>query len=257
MVRLSCGPVSSQERGLVAIVLAGGKGTRMKSDLPKILHDLSGKLLLLHSIDNVREAGIDEVIVVVGHRRDMVTEHLPDGARFAVQERQLGTGHAVRMAVSLLGEGTRSVFICYGDMPFLCASTIRRLIEARSRPGAAGAILTMVSDYPPDYGRVVRDGEGHVKKVVELEDCAPQELEIKEVNVGAYCFDAGALRWALPRLDSDNAQSEYQLTDVVQVLSEGGRYVQTVRTHNLGEALGVNVPADLELARRLEDFRSP
>ena len=245
--------MSVEERDLVAIILAGGKGTRMDSDLPKVLHDLSGRSVIQHSIANVREAGIAAVIVVVGYCRDLVTEHLSDSVRFAVQERQLGTGHAVQQALSLVGEDAGSVFVCYGDMPFLSASTIRTLVEAGSQPGVAGAILTMVSQDPPDYGRVVRDGQGRVTKVVEVEDCTPQELEIREVNVGVYCFAQEALRWALPRLDDENAQSEYQLTDIVQVLAGGGWRVETVTTDDLEETLGINDSADLESARRLEN----
>jgi bifunctional UDP-N-acetylglucosamine pyrophosphorylase/glucosamine-1-phosphate N-acetyltransferase len=239
-------------RDLVAIVLAGGKGTRMKSDLPKVLHDLSGRSVIQHCIDNVCRAGIGDVVVVVGYRRDLVTEHLTAGVRFAVQEQQLGTGHAVQQALSLIGEIAGSVFICYGDMPFLGASTIRKLIQSGSQPCVAGAVLTMVSDDPPDYGRVVRDEQGRVIRVIEVNDCAPEELKISEVNVGVYCFDAEALRWALPRLEAENAQNEYQFTDVVQVLAEGGRRVETVQTANLEETLGINDWTDLELAQRLK-----
>jgi bifunctional UDP-N-acetylglucosamine pyrophosphorylase/glucosamine-1-phosphate N-acetyltransferase len=245
-----------EERYLVAIVLAGGKGTRMKSDLPKVLHDLSGRSVIRHAVANLREAGIGDVIVVVGHRRDLVTEHLDGEVRFAVQEHQLGTGHAVQLALSLVGETSQSVFDCYGDMPFLSTSTIRRLIDTRSHLGVAGVILTMIADNPPDYGRVIRDENGRVKKVVEVKDCTAEELKIREVNVGVYCFDAGALRWSLPRLDDDNAQGEYQLTDVVRVLAGGGRRVETMRTDSLEEAHGINDRADLERAQRLNDIRS-
>jgi bifunctional UDP-N-acetylglucosamine pyrophosphorylase / glucosamine-1-phosphate N-acetyltransferase len=177
-----------------------------------------------------------------------VVEHLRDKVRFAVQEEQLGTGHAVRQALPLLEEVTGSVFICYGDMPFLSAASIRALIDAGSRPDAAGAILTMVLEDPPDYGRVIWDEYGHVWKVVEVKDCTPEELEIKEFNVGVYCFDTEALRWDLPRLTSDTAQGEYYLTDVVQVLADSGRRVETVRTDKFEDALGINDWEDLELA---------
>jgi bifunctional UDP-N-acetylglucosamine pyrophosphorylase / glucosamine-1-phosphate N-acetyltransferase len=245
--------MNGEKHGLQAIILAGGKGTRMQSDLPKVLHDLRGSSVIEHSIDNVREAGIGDVVVVVGHGRDLVVEHLGDQARFAVQEEQLGTGHAVRQALPLLEEAAGSVVVCYGDMPYLGASTFRDLIDIRSRPGVAAAILTMVSEDPPDYGRVIRDEDGRVMRVVEVEDCTPEELQIKEVNVGVYCFDVEALRWALPRLSDDNAQDEYQLTDVVQVLTEGEWRVETVRPESIEETLGINDRADLELAERLKD----
>lgn len=237
----------NEERHLQAIVLAGGKGTRMRSELPKVLHDLHGRSVIRHSIDNVREAGIDDVIVVVGHGRDRVMEHLGDEVRFAVQEEQLGTGHAVSQALPLLGAGP--VVVCYGDMPFVRPATFRALVEARSQSGVAATILTMELENPPDFGRVVRDERARVRRVVEVWDCAPGELAIKEFNVGVYCFGAGALRWALPRLSDDNAKGEYYLTDVVQVLVEGGWRVESVRTESVEEALGINDPADLELVR--------
>lgn len=243
------------EKGdLRAIILAGGRGKRMKSNLPKVLHELDGKSMIQHAIDNVREAGISDVIVVVGYRRDLVTEHLGDPVRFAVQEEQLGTGHAVQQALPFLKEATGSVVICYGDMPLLSPATIRALVDTQSQPGVAGAILTVVLDNPPDYGRIVRDGQGRVTKVIEVKDASPEQLEIKEINVGVYCFDAEALRWALPRLSNDNAQGEYYLTDVAQILAEHGRRVETVRTNNLEETLGINDRAHLEFAKQLKDI---
>jgi bifunctional UDP-N-acetylglucosamine pyrophosphorylase / glucosamine-1-phosphate N-acetyltransferase len=240
--------MNAQQPDVTAIILAGGKGTRMDSDLPKVLHELRGRSLIRYAVDNVRKVGIGDVIVVVGHRRDLVMEHLDGLVRFAVQEEQLGTGHAVLAALSLLEDSDGPVFVCYGDMPFLDPATIRETIEVVSRQDAAAAILTMTSDDSPPYGRVVRDGRGRVLRVVEVGDCTPEELRIKEVNVGVYCFDAGALRWALPRLGDANAQGEYQLTDVVRVLVEGGWRVETVRTENSTEALGVNDRSDLARA---------
>jgi bifunctional UDP-N-acetylglucosamine pyrophosphorylase/glucosamine-1-phosphate N-acetyltransferase len=181
-------------------------------------------------------------------------EHLGDEVRFAVQGEQLGTGHAVRQALPLLGEDTGSVVVCYGDMPFLRPATFRALIDARSQPGVAGAILTMELDNPPDFGRVVRDGRGSVRRVVEVKDCTPEELAIKEFNVGVYCFITGALRWTLPRLSNDNAQGEYYLTNMVEVLAERGWHVETVRAESIEETLGINNRADLELAERLKDI---
>lgn len=228
---------------VTTIVLAGGKGTRMDSDLPKVMHELRGRSLIRHAIDNVGKAGVGDVVVVVGHRRDLVMEHLDGLVRFAVQEEQLGTGHAVLAALPLVERS--KVFVCYGDMPFLDPATIRETIEVVSRRDAAAAILTMTSEDPPPYGRVIRDEHGRVLKVVEVGDCTPEELDIKEFNVGAYCFEARELRWALPRLDDANAQGEYQLTDVVRVLVEGGRRVETVHAQDPREALGVNDRSDL------------
>ncbi len=237
-----------------AIILAGGRGKRMQSDLPKVLHELHGKSMIQHAVESVREAGISDVIIVVGYRRDLVVEHLGKQARFAVQEEQLGTGHAAQQALPLLEEATGSVVICYGDMPLLSAATIRGLIEAQSQPGVVGTMLTVILDNPPDFGRIIRDEHGCVKKVVEVKDASPEQLRIKEVNVGVYCFDAAALRSTLPRLSNDNAQQEYYLTDVVQILAEDGQRVETVQTDSLEETLGINDRAHLEFAKSLKDI---
>ncbi len=224
----------------------------MQSDLPKVLHEIDGKTMIEHAIDHVHEAGIHDIIIVVGYRRDLVQERLGDRVQYAVQEEQLGTGHAVQQALPLLANATGPVVICYGDMPLLSPDTIRRLIEVQSQPGVAGAILTVVLENPPDFGRVVREADGSVRKVVEVKDCTPEELALKEVNVGVYCFDAEALRWALPRLTNNNAQHEYYLTDITEILASAGRRVETVRTENLEETLGINDRTHLQFAERLK-----
>ena len=226
----------------------------MRSDLPKVLHSLHGKPMIQHVIDRLREAGITDLILVVGYGRDRVIEQVGDQARFAIQEPQLGTGHAVQQALPLLGEAGGPVIICYGDMPLLRAATLRALIEAQSQPGIAGALLTAVTATPPDFGRIVRAADGRVAKIIEVRDCTPEQLQIKEVNVGVYCFAAEALRWALPRLSNQNAQREFYLTDVVQILAEAGRRLETVRTENLEEAIGINDRRQLEFAERLADI---
>jgi bifunctional UDP-N-acetylglucosamine pyrophosphorylase/glucosamine-1-phosphate N-acetyltransferase len=242
------------KRDLRAIILAGGKGKRMQSDLPKVLHELHGKSMIQHAIDNVRRAGINDIIVVVGYRRDLVKEALGDQVQYAVQEEQLGTGHAVQQALPLLAGTTGSVVICYGDMPLLSPSTIRMLVDTQTQPGVAGAILTIVLDNPPDFGRIVRDKNGRVTKIVEVKDCTPDQLKIKEVNVGVYCLDAEVLQWALPRLTNNNTQQEFYLTDVVEILADAGHRVETVRTENLEETLGINDRMHLEFAESLEDI---
>jgi len=236
------------------VILGGGQGKRMQSDLPKVLHELLGKPMIQHAVEHVREAGVTDIILVVGYGRDLVMDRLGDQVRYAVQEQQLGTGHAVQQALPLLSDATGAVVICYGDMPLLTPATIRELIFAQAQPGVAGAILTVVLENPPDFGRVVRDATGAVIRVVEVKDCTPEELRLKEVNVGVYCFGADALRWALPRLTNDNAQREFYLTDVVGILAAAGQRVETVRTDRLEETLGINDRAHLEFAERLEDI---
>src|SRR4051794_28020301 len=237
-----------------AVILAGGKGKRMRSDLPKVLHEIHGKSMIQLAVEHVREAGVGDVIVVVGYGRDLVMAHLASQAQFAIQEEQLGTGHAVQQTLPLLVGAEGPVVVCYGDMPLLSPATVRRLIDTQTQSGAAGAILTVVLDNPPDFGRVVRDAAGQARKVVEVKDCTPEERALKEVNVGVYCFDAQALRWALPRLTDDNAQHEFYLTDVVEILTRAGRRVETVRTENLEETLGINDQSHLQFAERLRDI---
>ncbi|MBI3969553.1 MAG: NTP transferase domain-containing protein [Chloroflexi bacterium] len=241
-------------RDLQAVILAGGKGKRMKSDLPKVLHRLHDKPMIQHAIDHMREAGVNDIIIVVGYGRDLVRQELGDQVRYAIQEEQLGTGHAVQQALPMLAGTSGSVIICYGDMPLLSPDTIRSLIALQSEPGVAGAILTIVLDNPPDFGRIIRDDSGRVMRVVEVKDCTPEQLQVKEVNVGVYCFESEALQWALPRLTNENAQKEYYLTDVVQLLADAGKRVETVRTTNLEETLGINDRAHLQFAERLKDI---
>jgi bifunctional UDP-N-acetylglucosamine pyrophosphorylase / glucosamine-1-phosphate N-acetyltransferase len=243
------------------LVLAAGAGTRMRSDTPKMLHTLAGRSILAHALISAAKVKPQHLVVVVGHDRDRIepavtalADELGRPIDIAVQEQQLGTGHAVQQALPLLVGARGPVVICYGDMPLLSPATVRRLIAAQAEPGVAGAILAVVLDNPPDFGRVVRDAEGRPRKVVEVKDCTPEELALKEVNVGVYCFDAEALCWALPRLSNDNAQHEYYLTDVVEILAQAGQHVETVQTDSLEETLGINDRAHLEYAERLKDI---
>ena len=239
-----------------AVILAAGRGRRMGSDLPKVLHQLDGRPLVVHSIERARGAGADEVVVVTGYRRELVEEALADaGVRFAVQREQRGTGHAVLSAREHLEGVEGDVVVLYGDMPLLGVDTIRRLITTRREAGEAAVALTIVAENPPDFGRIIRDQQGRVREVVEVKDADPDQLAIKEVNVGAYCFDAAQLLPALGQLRSDNAQGEYYLTDVVGILAGAGRPVETVTAATLEETLGINDLAHLEFASKLGDIR--
>jgi len=217
---------------------------------------VEGKPMVQHTIERARAAGVGEIIVVVGYKRELVMDALKDwDVKFAVQEEQRGTGHAVAQAQSYLEDFDGNVVVLYGDMPLLSAETIRSLIQRRDETGAAGVILTIVLDNPPDFGRIVRDETGRVVRVVEVKDATPEQLAIKEVNVGAYCFDCQALLPALSRLRDDNAQGEFYLTDVVEILARDDHRVETVVTPNLEEALGINDPVHLAFAEKLADIR--
>jgi bifunctional UDP-N-acetylglucosamine pyrophosphorylase/glucosamine-1-phosphate N-acetyltransferase len=239
-----------------AIVLAAGRGSRMGGDLPKVLHELDGKPLVTYAVDSARAAGAKTVVVVVGYRAELVMAELADsGVEFAVQAEQRGTGHAVLAAREHLEEGEGDILVLYGDMPLLSAPTLRQLIAHRRKTGAAAAALTLVIDNPPDFGRIVRDADGRVIRVVEVKDADADELAIREVNVGAYCFDAQSLLPVLERLRTDNAQGEYYLTDAVGILVQDGHRVETIATGDIEETLGINDLPHLAFAGKLEDIR--
>lgn len=239
-----------------AVILAAGRGKRMGSDLPKVLHELDGRPLVSYSIERARAAGADDIVVVTGYRRELVEEALADaGVRFAVQTEQRGTGHAVLSAREHLEGLEGDVVVLYGDMPLLSSETIRSLITKRCEAEAAAVALTIVAENPPDFGRIIRDESGRVIEVVEVKDANPEQLAIREVNVGAYCFAAAQLLPALERLGDDNAQGEYYLTDVVGILAADGRRVETVTAASLEETLGINDLAHLDFASKLTDIR--
>lgn len=241
---------------VTAVLLAAGRGSRMGGDLPKVLHELDGKPLVSYAIDSARAAGAQSVIVVVGYRKELVMSRLADtGVEFAVQTEQRGTGHAVLAAREQLQSLLGDVLVLYGDMPLLSASTLQQLIAHRRDTGAAAVALTLVIENPPDFGRILRDPAGQVLRVVEVKDATPEELAIREVNVGAYCFAAETLVPVLERLGTDNAQGEYYLTDVVGILVEDGHRVETVETTNLEETLGINDLPHLTFAGTLDDIR--
>jgi bifunctional UDP-N-acetylglucosamine pyrophosphorylase / glucosamine-1-phosphate N-acetyltransferase len=242
--------------GTTAIILAAGKGTRMRSDLPKVLHEVDGVPMITRSVRRARAAGIDDVTVVVGYRGELIRLALADEAvAFVDQDQQRGTGHAVMQARSAIEGATGSIVVLYGDMPLLSPRTIERLVRVRQEKSCAAVLLTVVLDAPPDFGRIIRDDAGHVVKVVEVKDATPDQLDLREVNVGAYCFAADALLAGLDQLDPDNAQGEYYLTDVIEHMSTAGLSVGTVVTDALEETLGVNDPLHLEFAGKLGDIQ--
>jgi len=243
-------------RATRAVVLAAGEGRRMGSDLPKVLHPVDGRAMVEYCIDAAREAGVDEIVLVVGHGREQVMDALPDsGVQFVEQTEQLGTGHAVVQARTFLDGYAGNVVVLYGDMPMLTAATIRSVVDHRDATDAAAVALTIELENPPDFGRIVRHDDGRVARIVEARDATPEELAVREVNVGAYCFDAVALVGALDRLGCDNAQGEYYLTDVIGILAADGHRVETVVTANMEEALGINDPEHLDFAEKLRHIR--
>ncbi len=243
---------------LEVIILAAGQGTRMKSRVVKVLHRAAGRPLIDYVVDLAAAISARPPVMVVGHQREAVQRHVGDRARYAVQEQQLGTGHAVVQAVSVLGKDTarRRILILSGDVPLTSPETIQRLIEEHERAQNALTLLTMKLDDPAQYGRIVRDASGAVTKIVEAKDAGDAERNIREVNAGIYLFDGAQLAEKLPRLSANNAQGEYYLTDLIGMLRNSGQRVGALVVHDPIEVLGVNSRAELatveaEIQRRV------
>lgn len=229
----------------IAVVLAAGKGTRMRSDLPKVLHLLAGEPLVAHVIRTAREAGAGGVVVVVGHRAELVRAALEprfDGVRFAVQPEMRGTGDAVRCALPELADHDGPVLILSGDVPLLRPATIAALVQRCADSGAGLALATFQPADPTGYGRIVRDAAGRVRAIVEERDAGPAERAIGECNAGVYCADASLLRDRLPQLGSANAQGEIYLTDLVALAADRGVAALPVPAE---EVAGVNTVEQL------------
>lgn len=235
------------------VVLAAGEGTRMRSQTPKVLHALLGRPLLGHVLHALGPLAAESTTVVVGHGRDSVTAWLADHypqVRSVVQHEQLGTGHAVRVALQELTTAASTVLVLCGDTPLLTTSSLRALVEAQHDRGAAATVLTAVVDDPTGYGRVVRDDDA-VTAIVEESDATEEVRRITEINSGLYLFDREALLLALGRLTRDNSQGEEYLTDVVALLRTEGLLVTAHPVENPNEVMGVNDRAQLATARAL------
>ena len=235
------------------IVLAAGEGTRMKSRTPKVLHELCGHSMVGHVLAAARELAPDRLIVVVGHGRDRVIEHLkqvePDAIP-VVQERQAGTGHAVRMVLEQVGALPGTVVVTNGDHPLLRGATLAELVRTHNDEGNAATILSTDMPDPTGYGRIVRDGAQAVTAIVEHKDATAGQLAIHEINVGMYAFDGRLLGDALKRVTTDNAKGEEYLTDVVGILRSDGHRAGAYKAGDWIETQGVNDKVQLARARR-------
>lgn len=220
-------------------------GTRMKSQLPKVLHPIGGKPLIQHCIATAVQASGQSPVLVVGHAADAVRAAVGDAARYAEQREQLGTGHAVLQAEQAAA-GAQVILVTYGDMPLLKPETLQVLMQLREQTGAAVAMLTLVTDNARGFGRIIRDAGGErVLGIVEEVSCSAEQLAIKEVNVGVYALD-GAWVWsALKRIQPNPRKGEYFLTDLVEIAVADGREVRAVVTHDEAECIGINTRVDL------------
>lgn len=223
-----------------AVLLAAGQGTRMKSNMPKVLHKVCGKEMVNHVIDSLREAGIEDVNVIIGKGSEKVKEHTESrNVSYSLQEKQLGTGHAVKCASDFLKGKTGTVAIFTGDAPLITSNTIEKLVAFHESNNFKGTILTSIVQNPHGYGRIVRQHNGEVKKIVEHKDCSPEELNINEINAGMYCFDIDSLLNSLDKLSNNNAQGEYYLTDIIEILKQNNEKVGAIPV-DFEETMGVN-----------------
>jgi UDP-N-acetylglucosamine diphosphorylase/glucosamine-1-phosphate N-acetyltransferase len=233
-----------------ALILAAGKGTRMKSDLVKVLHLLNGKPLLTYSLNVARAVGAEKIVVIVGHQADLVREQFKhEEISFVEQVRQLGTGHAVLQAKGQFDGYRGAILILCGDVPCLKVSTVKSLIARHFEEKAAVTVMSIILDDPGSYGRVVTAGNGEVLKIVEARDASLDEKKIREINTGIYCADGRFLFDAVSEIRNDNAQGEYYLTDIIEIARKKYMPVRSFIAHDAIEVMGINTPEDLERAR--------
>lgn len=238
---------------ITAILLAAGQGTRMKSSLPKVLHPVAGKPMLWHALRAIQQSTTEKPVVVVGHGADKVTAWLGESAQTVLQEPQLGTGHAVMQAESMLKGKTDLVVVCYADMPLLRGETLQQLVETQKKNSGPISMLTVVADDPRGFGRIIRKSDGSVEAIVEEYVATPEQLQVKELNVGGYCFDANWLWDSLQRIPKNPKKGEYYLTDTIELATKDGLPVQATVMDNLEETIGVNTRihlAEVEAAMR-------
>lgn len=225
---------------LRAVILAAGKGTRMRSKLPKVLHKVGGKAMLQHVLDAADAAGAAEKIVIVGHGAELVESMVGEQGKIVLQAEQLGTGHAVMQTKEALADFTGTAMILCGDTPLLDGEELKKFYKAHVQSGAAATVLTAFMDNPFGYGRIVRDADGNVQGIVEEKDADAQQKLIKEINTGIYCLECPLMFDVLATLTCDNAQGEYYLTDVLTKLNEAGKKVGGVVTEDSDMVMGIN-----------------
>ena len=238
-----------------SVILAAGMGTRMKSKMPKVLHTVCGKPLSKWVIDASKAAGADKVCAVVGHKAETVKEVLGDVCEFALQAEQKGTGHAVMQAIDVIKNSKGEVVILNGDTPLITAETINKAIEYHKNNDNQATVITAILDDATGYGRIVRDNDGSVLKIVEQKDASEEEKKINEVNSGMYVFDAQSLVYALDKITPNNAQGEYYLTDTLEILLSAGKKIGGYAISDNDEIRGINDRVQLNEAEKIMQQR--
>lgn len=234
-----------------AVILAAGQGTRMKSSLYKVLHPVLGRPMVQHVIDNIKAIDVDQIVTIVGHGSDSVMEYIGNDSEYVLQEEQLGTGHAVIQAEKLLGDKEGTTLVVCGDTPLIRQETFQQLLEYHEKEGAQATILTSKAEDPTGYGRVIRHPEKGVERIVEHKDASEEERLVDEINTGTYCFDNMTLFKALKQISNDNAQGEYYLTDVIEIIKKDAGKIAAYLTPDFDETLGINDRVALQEAERI------
>ena len=238
-------------RHLKAVILAAGKGTRMESDLPKVIHTIDGICLADYVIEAAKAAGVDEICLVIGYQAERVKQAIAHKeVVFALQEQQLGTGHAVKCAADFLTEDGETI-ILFGDTPLITAETLMHLAEHHRQCGNAVTVLSAMIEDATGYGRIIRDENGNFVKSVEHKDATEAERQVKEINSGMYIFDTVCLKEALGQLTNNNAQGEYYLPDTWTILKEKGFRIDAYRLEEPEDITGVNTQQQLAEAAEI------
>lgn len=243
------------ENDMMAIVMAAGKGTRMKSKNSKLVQKIYGKEIVKRAVENAQKAGVHNIVAVVGYMKEQVMEVLGDTVKYAVQEEMLGTGHAVMQAAKYLEGKKGKVLVLNGDVPILRPETLNKLLNKSIENKECATLLTAIYDNPTGYGRIVRDEGGNIQAIVEEKDTTDEQKEIKEINAGIYCFDIESLLEALKEIKPNNAQGEYYLTDVIKIMNSKGLKTGAVIVEDNTEILGVNDRVQLELLTKVLQMR--
>jgi bifunctional UDP-N-acetylglucosamine pyrophosphorylase/glucosamine-1-phosphate N-acetyltransferase len=239
---------------MMAVILAAGEGKRMKSKKAKVLHEIYGMPLVKWVYQSAKNAGIDDRVIVVGHKAQEVKEKLGDEILYAFQDKQLGTGHAVMQAQEYFANKEGYVIVLYGDTPLVTSETLKEAISFHKENNNSATVITADLDDPTGYGRIIRSGDGSVLRIVEHKDATDEEKNIKEVNSGMYCFNINDLREALGELDNNNSQGEYYLTDTIEILLNKGKNVRAIKIKDSNEILGIN--DRIQLAKAGEIIRN-
>lgn len=234
-----------------AIILAAGQGTRMKSKLYKVLHPVCGKPMVQHVVEQLKQIHIEEIVTIIGYGAEKVQAQLGESCQYVLQAEQLGTAHAVLQAESVLASREGTTLVICGDTPLITAETIRALLKIHEESESKATVLTAIINQPDGYGRVIRNEQGYVEKIVEHKDATAEERAVQEINTGTYCFDNKALFQALKQVSNQNAQQEYYLPDVIEILKSAGHTVTAYQTKDFEETLGVNDRLALSQAEKI------